>query len=161
MRNGLRRVHWVMRRLVFSALLLVLLIAGCACAEMRIIVAIQGKNLYATLEENPASRALYERMPLTFRMRNLYSREVSCSLPYPLTTGQLSANNYRVGDIIYLPSRHSLAILYKQNGLRFQRQHLGHIDEGVEVFATTGDVEVTFAPYEEPPIPSPEPITIQ
>ena len=150
-----------MRRLILSALLLVLLIAGCACAEMRIIVAIQGKNLYATLDENPASRSLYERLPLTFRMRNLYDREVSCNLPYTLPTGQLSANNYRVGDIIYLPSRRVLAILYKQNGLRFQRQHLGHIDSGVEVFETTGDIEVTFAPYEEPELPAPEPITFQ
>ena len=135
--------------------------AGCAYADMKIIVAIQGKNLYATLEENPASRAFYERLPITVPMRDLYDREMCYNLPYALTTGRLVAGNYKVGDIIYWPPRHSLAILYKQNGERFQRQHLGHIDSGVEVFETTGDIEVTFAPYEEPPIPAPEPITFQ
>ena len=153
MRNGLRWVHRVMRRLVLSALLLVILSAGIASAEMKIIVAIDGKNLYAALEENPASRAIYDRLPLTFKMKNLYNREVSCLLPYTLPTGVLAGNNYKVGDIVYLPARHSLAILYKQNGERYRRQHLGHIDEGVEVLAKAGEIEVTFAPFEEPETP--------
>lgn len=131
-------------------LLLVVLTVGTACADMRIIVAIAGTNLYATLEENPASRALYERLPLTVRMRELYDREMCYNLPYTLPTGKLVANNYSVGDIIYWPPQRSLVILYKQNGERFQRQHLGHIDFGAEVFEKTGDIEVTFAPYEEP-----------
>ena len=160
MRNGLRGVHRVMRRLVFSACLLVLLMAGMAFGEMKIIVAIAGKNLYATLEENPASRALYDRLPLTFNMRNMYGWQMGCMLPYAMPTGQLTSTNYKVGDIIYWPPRHTLAILYKQNGQRFQRQHLGHIDSGVEVFASAGDIEVTLAPYEEPPAEYGPPLVI-
>ena len=38
----------------------------------------------------------------------------------------------------------SLVILYAQNGEQFARQHLGHIESGVEIFETTGDVDVTF-----------------
>ena len=150
MRNGLCGLFWIMRRLVLSAVLLVMIAAGAAFADMKIIVAIAGKNFYATLEENPASRALYDHLPLTFKMRNIYGWQMACGLPYTLPTGRLSANNYKVGDIIYWPPRHNLAILYKQNGQRFQRQHLGHIDAGAEEFASMGDVEVTFAPYEEP-----------
>lgn len=134
---------------ILLALLALLVIAGAAQAgEMRIIIAANGKNLYATLEDNPASRALYELMPITVKMQDLYEREMCYHLPAALPTGKLVANNYKVGDIIYWPPRRSLVILYKQNGERFQRQHLGHIDSGAEMFAATGDIEVTFAPAE-------------
>ena len=137
-----------MRRLA-AGLVLLLVLAGVACAEdMKIIIAANGKNLTATLEDNPASRALYELMPITVNMQDLYGREMCYHLPAKLPTGKLTGTNYSVGDIIYWPPRRSLVILYKQNGERFQRQHLGHIDSGVEMFATTGDTVVTFAPAE-------------
>lgn len=151
MRNGLRRLHRLMRRLIISFLLvlvLAILAVSAYAAEMKIIVAVKGKNLYATLEDNPASRALYELMPITVKMRNLYKREMKFDLPAKLPVSSLAGNNYRVGDIIYWPPRQSLAIIYSQNGERFRRQHLGHIDSGAEIFRTMGDTVVTFAPAE-------------
>ena len=136
-----------MRKIVAAVLLL--LLAGTACADdMKIIIAAKGKNLYATLEDNPASRALYELMPITVNMKDLYGREMCYNLPAKLPTGKLIGTNYRVGDIIYWPPRRSLIIIYKQNGERFQRQHIGHIDSGAEMFAAGGDTVVTFAPAE-------------
>lgn len=151
------RLYGFMRRLAL-ALLCVFVLAGSLCAEeagqakreLRIIVAANGKNLYATLDDNPASRALYELLPITVNMRNLYGREMCYNLPGVLKTGQLVAGNYKVGDIIYWPPRQSLVILYKQNNERFRRQHLGHIDSGVEMFSKLDNILVTFAPYEEP-----------
>ena len=148
MRNGLRWLYRVMRRLG-AALLILLVLAGSVCAEeMKIIIAVNGKNLYATLEDNPASRALYSQMPFTVKMKNLYQREMSFIMSGRLPETKQTATNYKVGDIIYMPSRRSLALLYKQNGERFRRLHLGHIESGVEILGTTGDCEVTFAPAE-------------
>lgn len=56
----------------------------------------------------------------------------------------MRSDGYEVGDLAYWPPRHSFVILYEQNGEQFERQHLGHIDSGVEVFESTGDVDVTF-----------------
>ncbi len=155
LRNGLRWLHRVMRRLA-AGLLFVLVLAGHVHAEdLRIIIAVKGRNLFATLEDNPASRILYQLMPITIKMRNVYQREMSCTLPGKLPISRLSANTCRAGDIIYLPHRNSLAIIYKQSSERFRRQNLGHIDSGAEVLAALGDTDVTFAPYDEPNFPKP------
>ena len=139
-----------------AGLVFVLVLAGNVHAEdLRIIIAVKGKNLYATLEDNPASRILYQLMPITVKMRNVYQREMSCTLPGRLPISKLSANTCRAGDIIYLPHRNSLAIIYRQSGERFRRQNLGHIDSGAEVFEKLGDIDVTFAPFDEPNFPKP------
>ena len=136
-----------MKKIIAAVLLL--LLAGTACAEdMKIIIAANGKNLNATLEDNPASRALYELMPITVNMKDLYGREMCFFMPGKLPETRQTSTNYNVGDIIYWPPQRCLVILYKQNGERFRRQHLGHIDSGAEMFATTGDTVVTFAPAE-------------
>ncbi len=146
-----------MRRF-FAGVLVVLLLAGNLHAEdMRIIIAIKGRNLFATLEDNPASRMLYELMPITLKMRNVYQREMSYTLPAKLPVNKLSANAYRVGDIIYWPQRNSIAIIYKHNGEKFRRQNIGHIDFGAEVFRNIKEIDVTFAPYVEPNFPKPKP----
>ncbi|MBQ9897421.1 MAG: hypothetical protein IJM40_08925, partial [Synergistaceae bacterium] len=49
-----------------------------------------------------------------------------------------------VGDLIYWPPMHSFVILYRQNGEKFRRQHLGKVLSGVEIFESTGDAEVLF-----------------
>ena len=139
-----------MKRLAVIACVAVLLLAGCLHAEeMRIIIAVKGKNLHAVLEDNPASRALYAQMPFTVSMRNLYQREFGFTLPARLPTDKLIANNYRVGDIIYMPHRNSVSVLYRQNGERFRRQHLGHIESGAEIFGNMKDSEITFVPDAE------------
>ena len=145
-----------MRRL-FAGVLAVLLLAGNVQAEeMRIIIAIKGRNLFATLEDNPASRMLYQLMPITLKMRNVYQREMSYTLPGRLPVSKLSANSLRAGDIIYWPHRNSLAVIYSNNGEKFRRQNIGHIDSGAEVFRNITETDVTFAPYVEPNFPKPE-----
>ena len=137
-----------MRRF-FAGVLVVLILAGNVQAEdMKILVVIKGHNLPAVFEDNPASRVLYELLPITVNMKNVYNRELSFTLPGKLPVSRLSANNYSIGDIVYIPHRNSLAILYQQNGERFRRQHLGHIISGAEYLKNAGTIEVTFAPAE-------------
>ena len=112
---------------------------------MQIKITVGDTELFATLEDNATTRALIERMPMTLSMDDLYGREMCYRYgANALPTDSLRSDGYEVGDIAYWPPRGSLVILYEQNGEQFERQHLGHIDSGVEVFATTGDVDVTF-----------------
>ena len=145
------------RLLLILACVFVISSASCVQAEeMRIIIAIKGRNLFATLEDNPASRMLYQLMPITLKMRNVYQREMSYTLPGRLPVSKLSANSLKVGDIIYWPHRNSIAIIYSNNAEKFRRQNIGHIDSGAEVFRNITETDVTFAPYVEPNFPKPE-----
>ena len=144
----MRWLYWKLRRLIAYSCLLVLLTAGSVYAEgIRINVLANGNTLKATLEDTPAGRLLYEQLPISMQMRNIYGWQMSSYMLQPLPKDKMIANNYKVGDIIYWPYKRTLVILYKQNGQRFQRQHIGHIDSGVEVFEGSGDTIVTFVPY--------------
>ena len=150
MRNGVRRLYWKLRRLIACAFLIVTLTAGTVYADgIKINVLANGKTLTATLEDTPAGRILFDQLPITMQMRNIYGWQMSCNLGQALPTDKLIASNYKVGDIIYWPYKRALVILYKQNGQRFQRQHIGHIDSGLEVFENSGDTIVTFVPAAE------------
>ena len=113
--------------------------------EVRIKITVGDTELFADLEDNSTTRALIEQMPMTLSMSDLYGREMCYRYgANALPTDSLRSDGYAVGDIAYWPPRGSLVILYEQNGEQFERQHLGHISEGVEAFATTGDTDVTF-----------------
>lgn len=114
--------------------------------EYQITITVGDTVLNAVLEKNATTDALVEQMPLTLSMLDLYGREMCYRYGAgALPTDTLRSDGYQVGDIAYWPPRGSLVILYAQNGEQFERQHLGHISEGVEVFETTGDTEVTFS----------------
>lgn len=113
--------------------------------EMRIRITVGDTELYADLEDNVTTRAWIEQMPMTLSMQDLYGREMCYRYGADaMPTDELRSDGYEVGDIAYWPPRGSLVILYAQNGEQFERQHLGHIESGVEIFETTGDVDVTF-----------------
>ena len=128
--------------------LLVLLLMCAAfpanAEEMKIKITAGGKTLTATLEDNPTSRAFMAKLPLTLPMLDLYGREMCYHFDSALPTDKLTSTNYEVGELIYWPPRHSFVILYKQNGERFERQHVGCVDSGVEIFDGMGDADVLF-----------------
>ena len=108
-------------------------------------ITVNGQVLHARLEDNAATRALVKKMPMTLPMSDLYSREMCYRYGAGgLPTDKLRSDHYEVGDIAYWPPRGSLVILYAQNGEEFERQQIGHIDSGVEIFRRTGDADVTF-----------------
>lgn len=112
--------------------------------ELKIKITIGDIVLLADLEDNVTSRSFVTKLPLTLAMLNLYGRELVYRFPDPLPTDRLRSDEYRVGDIVYWPPRHSLVILYKQNGERFNRQQIGHIDSDLSFLDGIGDVNVTF-----------------
>ena len=108
-------------------------------------ISVNGKTVVADFEDNPTSRALVERMPMTLEMLDLYGREMCHRFGADaLPTGTLRSDGYEVGDIAYWPPAGSLVILYAQNGERFERQHVGRVPKGVELFSGIGTVKVEF-----------------
>ena len=114
-------------------------------ADIKIKITVGDTELTAVMDDNATTQALIEQMPMTLPMMDLYGREMCYRYgAYALPTDNLWSDGYEVGDLAYWAPGGSLVILYKQNGEQFERQHLGHIESGVEVFEDTGDVDVTF-----------------
>ena len=127
------------------ALLITLCAAGAGAADYSVKITAGGAEMYATFEDNAATRELLKRFPMTVHMEDLYDREMCYHLGAgALPTEKTRSDGYEVGDIIYWPPLGSLVILYAQNGERFSRQQLGHIESGVEVFERTGATDVKF-----------------
>ncbi len=103
------------------------------------------ETLTATFIDNPASRALIERFPLTLPMEDLYFREMYCSLQEELPAPDAGRRGYGVGEIAYWTPGRGVVIFYEQNGEVISGlQSIGRIDSGVEIFKETGNTEVTF-----------------
>ena len=107
-------------------------------------ITVNGRELTAILEDNATTRALIGMLPMTLPMMDLYGREMCYRFDSALPTDNVRNTGYEVGDIIYYPPRRSFVIMYKQNGERFSMQKIGKITSGVEIFNSTGDVEVSF-----------------
>ena len=118
-------------------------------AEIKLKITVGDQELTATLDNNTTTQALLEKFPMTVPMQDLYSREMCYRFPDELPTSDVQNTGYEVGDIIYWPPGRSFVIMYAQNGEQFSRQKIGRVDSGVEIFAETGDTDVTFALLEE------------
>ena len=118
-------------------------------SEMRVKISVGDQECIATLEDNATSRAFMEMLPMTLPMLDLYSREMCYRFDDELPTDNIRNDGYQVGDLAYWPPRHSFVILYEQNGEAFSRQHIGHVESGVDMFSGIGDVDVTFELYSE------------
>lgn len=118
--------------------------------EIKVKITVGETELTAVFEDNTTSRALVEQMPMTLPMMDLYGREMCYRYGGgTFETDALRYDRYEVGDIAYWPPAGSLVILYKQNDEEFERQQIGHIDDGVDVFIGIGDVDVTFELIED------------
>jgi hypothetical protein len=119
--------------------------AKAETGKVKIKITAGGKELFATLEDNVTTQAIVKEMPMTLPMENLYGREMCYRYgagTFP--TDNLQSGGYEVGDIIYWAPGGALAILYKQNGEQFERQHLGRIESGAEAFEASGGMDVKF-----------------
>ena len=113
--------------------------------DMIIRITVGDHVITATLYDNAAGRALWEKLPLTLPMMNLYGREMC----YRFGAGGLPDDDaadtgYEIGDISYWPPAGSLVILYKQNGEVFEQQPIGHTDDDVSFFDGMPDTDVLF-----------------
>ena len=131
--------------LVFAAILAAFWTGASAGEAMKIKMTFPGGEARAELAENATARAFVAKLPLELNMQDLYGRELCYRfgagvLPQATTTDA----GYEVGDIIYWPPRGSFAILYAQNGERFERVHLGRVVSGLDALSKAGDVKIKF-----------------
>ncbi len=142
-------------RRVLLALLGIAAMLGCGSAWARedngmaqgipVRITVGNQVLRATFLDNATGRALVARFPLTVSMMDLYGREMCHRFPEALPADEARRSGYDVGDIAYWTPRRSFVIFYEQNGeIIGNLQMIGHIHSGVELFARTGDTEVTF-----------------
>lgn len=113
--------------------------------EMIVRITVGEQSFTAKLYDNEATRALWDMLPKTFPMMNLYGREMC----YRMGNGALPDDTaedigYKVGDISYWPPAGSLVILYKQNGEVFEQVKIGHTDDDISFFDGMEDTEITF-----------------
>ena len=102
------------------------------------------QEMIAVLEDNITTRALLEQLTMTVSMKNLFGREMAYYFEEALPTDSLVSGEYAAGDLVYWPPKNSLAIFYANDGSSFERQNLGHIVSGYEIFEDAGDMEVTI-----------------
>ena len=113
--------------------------------EMIVKITAGEQTITATLYDNEATRVLWDMLPQTFPMMNLYGREMC----YRMGNGALPDDTaqdigYEVGDISYWPPAGSLVILYKQNGEVFEQVKIGHTDDDISFFDGMEDTDITF-----------------
>lgn len=114
--------------------------------EYKVRITVGETELIAAFADNATSRALIEKMPMTLPMMDLYGREMC----YRFTGENIPAEeaqygSFDVGKILYWTPWHSFVIVYAESGEEIDDlQYVGMIEEGVEVFTDTGDIDVTF-----------------
>ena len=112
---------------------------------MNVKITIGDHTIKVTLYDNAASRQLYESLPVTYPMMNLYGREMCYRMGAgSLPTDEATDTGYETGDISYWPPAGSLVILYKQNGEVFEQQPIGHTDDDISFFDGMDDTDITW-----------------
>lgn len=113
--------------------------------SIKVLVRAGGHRMTALFFDNATARALIAKFPLTIPMADLYGRELVYRFSTALPANEAGTSGYEVGDIAYWTPRHSFVIMYAQNGeIISNLQKVGRIDAGVEAFARTGNIDVTF-----------------
>ncbi|MGF6549478.1 cyclophilin-like fold protein [Paraburkholderia youngii] len=118
-----------------------------ASGQMKIKVNVAGKELQATLADNPTARDFAALLPIRVSMDDLFGREKAGSPPRAISTGGPSSDVYQVGDIGYWSPGHDIAIYYRQDGEKIPSPgiiKIGHFDSGVAALNVPGSVEVSI-----------------
>lgn len=104
-----------------------------------------GQVFTATLEDNPTTRALLERLPMTISMGELNGNEKYYYLPDSLPTDSHRPGNIRAGDLMLYGSD-CLVLFYESFSSGYSYTRLGSIDDpsGLTAALGRGAVDVTF-----------------
>ena len=117
---------------------------GAGAAEtttMKIQIEVRGKKWTISLENNETARALYAKLPLTLDMEDLYGRELCYRFREALPARGVVMRGYALGAGVCWPPRHSVVILYRQNGEAFDMQSVGRVESGIDELAQLGDAK--------------------
>ena len=104
-----------------------------------------GQIFTATLLDNPTTRALLERLPMTVSMSELNGNEKYYNMPESLPTNSERPGNIRAGDLMLYGSD-CLVLFYESFSSGYSYTRLGSIDDpsGLAAALGRGSVDVTF-----------------
>lgn len=104
-----------------------------------------GQTFTATLLDNPTTRALLDRLPMTISMSELNGNEKYYYLPESLPTNSQRPGNIHAGDLMLYGSD-CLVLFYESFSSGYSYTRLGSVDDPSSLSAALGrgSVEVTF-----------------
>ncbi|UST97610.1 cyclophilin-like fold protein [Pseudomonas siliginis] len=105
-----------------------------------------GEHRFAiALEDNPSTRQLLTRLPLSLNMVDLHSNEKYATVQPPLPTQPYRPGTIHTGDFL-LYGDDTLVVFYKTFDSSYRYSRLGRIDRPQDLAETLGrgDVRVTF-----------------
>lgn len=110
-------------------------------------IEVGGQTFTATLLDNPTTRALLERLPITVSMGELNGNEKYYYIPESLPTDPQRPENIHAGDLmLYGPD--CLVLFYESFSSGYSYTRLGSVDNSAGLAAAlgsgSGSVEVTF-----------------
>ncbi|MCG9698348.1 cyclophilin-like fold protein [Shewanella sp. Isolate11] len=116
---------------------------------MKVSLTINGKQLMATLANNPTAKDFYTMLPLRLSLKDYASTEKIAYLERKLTKADAPAGTAgKIGDITYYALWGNLAIFYRDFGYAAGLITLGRLSGDISLLSTAGDVEVLITPVE-------------
>ena len=112
-------------------------------------IEVGGRTFAATLQDNPATRALLERLPMTVTMGELNGNEKNYYMDEDLPTNAQSPGQIHTGDLMLYGSD-CLVLFYESFSSSYSYTRLGNVDDpdGLASAVGGGSVEVTFRAME-------------
>lgn len=109
------------------------------------VISVAGRNFSVTLEDNAASRALMEKLPLAVTMGELNGNEKYYYMPAALPASPEKPGTIQAGDLMLYGSD-CLVLFYESFLSSYSYTRLGRIEDpvGLAEAVGVGDVEVTF-----------------
>lgn len=113
--------------------------------EMNIQITVGGQTFSAVLEDNPAAKEFYQRLPMTVEMTELNGNEKYDYLDNSLPTDPSTVGKIHTGDVMLYGSD-CLVLFYKDHGSGYSYTRLGAIEDpdGLAQAVGGGNVTVTW-----------------
>lgn len=102
------------------------------------------QTLMCTLDDNATTRAIVARMPMTLSSLDLYGDEICYRFQEALPTDNVTYYLHKKGEIFYWPPGHSLVIRYIETDEWLDIQHIGQVDNGVDVLNGIGNIDIKW-----------------
>ena len=111
----------------------------------QIKIEVGGQSFTATLQDNPTSCALLERLPMTISMEELNGNEKYFYLPDGLPTNSQKPGSIQAGDLMLYGSD-CLVLFYESFSSSYSYTRIGSIDdpENLATALGRGGIDVTF-----------------
>lgn len=113
----------------------------------RIVLTVNGLDFLITLEDNPTSRALYQKLPLEITMSDL-TGEKYYYFSAPLPNNPTKVQSVNAGDLMLFEDN-CLVLFYESSTTPYEYTYLGKIDHPAPLLNSIDQspLEVKLAPY--------------